>query len=142
MTSNLKQQTASEIKYYAPSYLDRFMGFIERLPIPYWLTYLALFTVQSLIMHIFAWVDGWLQAYTFNPILFLFPLWQWVPLAIITYSDSVSLQALYTFSPLLDVEEIDLEKLKIRIHNHAFPRCDPDRLRLGNRLCYLDVYKF
>lgn len=112
MASNLKQQTASEIKYYAPSYLDRFMGFIERLPIPYWLTYLALFTVQSLIMHIFAWVDGWLPAYTFNPLLLLFPLWQWIPLAIITYSDSVSLQALSTFSPLLDVEEIEMEKLR------------------------------
>lgn len=112
MTSNPKRQIASEINHYAPSYLDRFMGFIERLPFPYWLTYLALFIVQSTIMHILAWVDGWLPAYTLTPIAFLFPLWQWAPLAIMTYSDAVSLQALSTFSPLLDVEEIYLEKLK------------------------------
>ena len=112
MTSNPKQQTANEIKHYAPSYLDRFMEFIERLPIPYWLTYLTLFTAQSLIMHIFAWIDGWLPAYTFNPPILLFPLWQWMPLAIITYSDSVSRQALSTFSSLLDVEETEMEKLR------------------------------
>ncbi len=112
MTSSPKQQTAREIKHYAPSYLDRFMDFVERLPIPYPLTYLALFIVQSTIVHILAWIDGWLPVYTFNPILFLFPLWQWVPLAIMTYLDSVSLQALSIFSPLLDVEEFELKRLK------------------------------
>jgi hypothetical protein len=112
MTPNPKQPTAQETKPYAPSFLDRFMSFVERLPIPYWLTYLALFLVQTTIAHILAWIDGWLLVYTVNPLLLLFPLWQWAPLAIMAYLDSVSLQALSVFSPLLDVEEIELKRLK------------------------------
>ena len=93
MTPTPKQQIAQKINPYAPSFLDKFMDFIERLPISHWLMYLAFFILQSTIMHILAWVDGWLPAYTFNPLVFLFPLWQWAPLAIMTYLDSVSLQA-------------------------------------------------
>jgi len=112
MTTDPKQPTAGELKPYAPSYLDRFMGFIERLPTPYWFTYLIFFILQSTIFHGLAWIDGWLPAYTFSPILLLFPLWQWITLAIMTYSNKVSLQALSIFSPLLDVEESELKKLK------------------------------
>jgi hypothetical protein len=112
MTTDSKQHVTGEIKYYAPSLLDRFMDFIERLPIPYALTYLLLFIVQSTIVHIVAWVDGWIPVYTFNPLLLLFPLWQWLPLAIITYSRTVSIQALSAFSPLLKVEENELKRLK------------------------------
>ena len=88
------------------------MDSVARLPVPFWLTYLILFLVQSTIVHISAWIDGWLPAYTFNRMLLLFPLWQWLPLAIMTYSNSVSIQALSMFSPLLDVEEPELGRLK------------------------------
>lgn len=112
MTTDPKQRTSGEINYYAPSFLDRFMDFIERLPIPYMLTYLLLFIVQSMVIHVLAWADGWIPVYTSNPLLFLFPLWQWMPLAIMTYSKTVSRQALSTFSPLLDTEEDELKRLK------------------------------
>jgi len=88
------------------------MDSVARLPVPFWLTYLILFLVQSTIVHILAWIDGWLPAYTFSRMLFLFPLWQWLPLAIMTYSNSVSIQALSVFSSLLDVEEPELKRLK------------------------------
>lgn len=89
------------------------MNFVERLPIPYWLTYLILFIVQIIIFHTLAWIDGWLPAYTSKPILFVFPIWQWAPLVIMTYLNSASLRALYNFSPLLDAEEETLERLKV-----------------------------
>jgi hypothetical protein len=88
------------------------MDFIERLRLPYWLTYLLLFLVQSSIMFALAWVTGWLPAHGFDPILFLFPLWQWLPLAFMTYLDKVSIQALASFSPLLDIDESGLKRLK------------------------------
>jgi hypothetical protein len=112
MTTNPKQHAVREVEYYAPSFLDKFMDFIERLPVPYWSTYLLLFIAQSAVMHVFAWVDGWLPVFTSNPLIFLFPLWQWLPLAIMTYSRTVSRQALSTFSPLLDAEENELKRLK------------------------------
>lgn len=106
------QQDTSKPKPYTPSFLDRFMDFVERLPSPYWLTYLVLFILQSIIIHILAWIDGWLPAYTFSPISLLFPLWLWVPLAIMTHLNSVSVEALSSFSPLLDVDEEMVKRLK------------------------------
>jgi hypothetical protein len=97
---------------YPPSYLDRFMDAVEALPAPYWLTYLVLFLLESAVMHVLAWLDGWLPAYTFNLLLLTFPLWQWGPFAIITYLDSVSRGAISTFAPLLDLQDESITRLK------------------------------
>ncbi len=88
---------------YAPSIIDRFTDFVQRLPLPYWVTYLLLFLFESAVLHGFSWVDGWLPAYSIGPILFLFPLWLWGSLAIITYLDSLSLRAISEFEPLLQI---------------------------------------
>ena len=106
------QQAASEFKLYPPGLLDRFMDSVEQLPIPYGLTYLVLFILQSIIMHIMSWVDGWLPAYTLSPLILLFPLWLWCPLAIVTYLDSISLEALSRFSSLLDIQPETMRRLK------------------------------
>ncbi|HEY6072235.1 MAG TPA: hypothetical protein VIV15_02320 [Anaerolineales bacterium] len=113
MPSDPQQPTPVESRPYPPSFLDRFMDSVERLPLPYWLTYLALFALQSALMHILAWIDGWLPAWRFNPIILLFPLWQWLPFAIMTYLDSAALQALSIFSPLLAVDGTELKRLKL-----------------------------
>ena len=106
------QQHASQIIPYPPSFIDRFMDFVKRLPIPYWLTYLVLFILESILVHVVAWIDGWLPAYTFSPLPLIFPLWLWTPLAMMTFLDRVSLEALSSFRPLLDVDEEQLNKLK------------------------------
>ena len=54
---------------YPPSYLDRFMHFTQRLPVPYWLIYLLLFILQSLITYVLAWVDGSISVLTTKGIL-------------------------------------------------------------------------
>jgi len=106
------QKGASETRPYAPSFVDRLMDFVKRMPGPYWLTYLVLFILQGLIFHILSWIVGWSPAYTFIPVVLLFPAWLWASLAIMTYINSVSLEALSIFSPLLDIEEERLERLK------------------------------
>jgi hypothetical protein len=106
------QQDTSTAKPYTLSFLDRFMGSVKRLHIPYWLTYLLLFFLQSIIMHVLGWIDGWLPAYTFNSISLIFPLWLWGPLAIMTYLNSVSAEAVSSFRSLLDVGDETLKKLK------------------------------
>lgn len=111
-TSDPNHQHTSQMKPYPPSFLDRFMDFIKRLPIPFWLTYLVMFILQGMLMHVLAWIDGWQPAFTFSPMILLFPLWLWAPLAMMTYLDQVSLEALSSFSPLLDVEEEKLNRLK------------------------------
>jgi hypothetical protein len=111
-SSDPNQQNISDAKPYAPSFLDRFMCLFQRLPTPYWLTYLIFFILQSAIFHGLAWIDGWLPVYTFNLVLFLFPLWLWGPMAIITYLNLTSEAALSSFSPLLHIEEEGLKRLK------------------------------
>jgi len=111
MTTIAKRLPADQSLPYAPSFLDRFMNSVERLPVPYWVTYLVLFVLQSTLVHVLAWFDGWLPAYKLDALLLLFPAWQWVPLAIMTYLDLVSVQALSIFGPLLDVDESEGKKL-------------------------------
>jgi len=89
------------------------MDFVQRLPIPYWLTYLVLFILQGFFNHVVAWIDGWLPTGQFNALTLLFPLWLWGPLAIITHLDLVAMDSLSSFSPLLQVDEERLNKLKV-----------------------------
>jgi hypothetical protein len=97
---------------YPMSFLDKFMLFIQRLPLPYWMTYLLLFMLQVVIFHILSWIDGWIPRYTFSVLILIFPLWQWLPFIIITYLNSVALKTLSIFNPLLKFDEENLKKLK------------------------------
>ena len=106
------QQKNRESIPYPPSFLDRFMDWVKGFPIPYWLTYLILLAVEGILHHAAAWFMGWQKPFTFNPIMFVFPLWLWVPLTIMTYVDSISLTALSTFSQLLSADEDELKRLK------------------------------
>lgn len=102
----------SESKPYPPSFLDRFMDFVQRQHVPYWLTYLCFLVVEVALLHILAWGDGWIPIYTFNPLVAIFPIWFWVPMTIMTYVDSVAVSALSSFRPLLDIDEEQYNRLK------------------------------
>jgi len=99
-------------KSYPPSFVDRLMGFVHGLPVPYLLTYFLLFVLDSALFHIVAWADGWLPPYQFSRLALMFPMWLWGPLAIMTYLNSVSLEALTNFRPLLDMTDGALARLK------------------------------
>jgi len=106
------QQQTSIYPPYPPSFVDRFMNAIARLPIPYWLTYLVLFLLQSIAFHVLYWVDGWLPAYRVNALILLFPLWLWGPLAIITYLNRLSRESLSSFGVLLDITPERMHRLE------------------------------
>ncbi len=107
------QFSAGKNPPYPPSFIDRFIWSIQRLPIPYWLTYLLLFILQGTLNQVLGWLDGWIPAYTFNLLTFLFPIWQWIPLAAITYLNNTSVRTLSSFHPLLDVDEDTYQQLKV-----------------------------
>ena len=102
----------NEMLPFPPSFIDRLTDWVQQLPIPYWLTYLVFFILHSFINHIFGWVDGSAPAFKFDPIIPMFPLWLWGPLAIITYLDATALEALSRFSPLLDASPEAMRQLK------------------------------
>ena len=100
---------------YPPSLIDRFMRWVQRLPVPYWATYFLLFVLQSSINHVIAWVDGWLPPFTFTQVTLLFPLWQWGTLAAITYLNITSEAALSKFRSLLDCDQDAIEKMQYEL---------------------------
>jgi len=100
---------------YPPSFVDRLIDGVQRLPIPYGLTYLALFVLTSLAVHVAVWIEGWAAAYTFIPIALAYPLWLWGPLAIMTYLDALSPRALSDFSPLLNLSPDALARLRYEL---------------------------
>jgi hypothetical protein len=100
---------------YPPSFLNRFMDFVQQQRVPYWLTYLCCLMLEVALLHILAWMDGWMPTFKFNPILAVFPIWLWIPMIIMTYVDSVSLSALSSFRPLLELDEEQYNFLKYEL---------------------------
>ncbi|MGB8645410.1 MAG: hypothetical protein WCF84_09235 [Anaerolineae bacterium] len=115
VTSELMQPDNRDIKPYPPSFIDRFMDWVEQLPIPYWLAYLALFILHGLFNHVFDWVDGSLPAFAFRSGHFTWPLWLWAPLALMTFLDLTALKAVSNFGPLLDLSPEGLQRLKYEL---------------------------
>ncbi len=103
---------AANSRTYPQSWVDRFMDAVERLPIPYWATYLVLFLVDSFLGLALAWVDGWLEFPQFDILVLGLPMWRWLPLALMTRLDHVSLNVLDEFRPLLRASEEGFMALK------------------------------
>jgi len=100
---------------YSPSWIDRLMSWVQRLPLPYGITYLILFVAEVVTLHVLSWVDGSLPLFHFHPLYLLFPLWLWGPLAIMTYLDEVALHALREFRPLLGKHEDEIPRLQYEL---------------------------
>jgi hypothetical protein len=66
-------------------------------------------------LHILAWLDGNLPAFSFHRLYLLFPLWLWGPLFIMTYLDEVALQALSDFQPLLADRQGEIPRLQYEL---------------------------
>ena len=119
---------------YLPSYIDRLTDSIQRLPISYGITYLIFYIIESVILLIICWIDGWLPAYAFSPIVLSFPLWLWGSLLILTHLDALSLTVLSKFEPLLDVSNETKQQLEYEFTTM------PARGVLLNSIAWLGFY--
>ncbi len=106
------QPVSGVVRVFPPSYIDRFLRFVERQPLPYWLIYLALFLLQSAINHAIFWAESGMIAPAFTGILFIFPFWQWMTMAIMTYLNHTSRTVLTAFRPLLQLDDEAFARLK------------------------------
>ncbi len=93
---------------YTPSWINRLLRSVERLPFAYWWTYLLLAMVESLVVHIAAWLDGTAPLWTLHPIFLVFPFRTWLALACMTYLNHQATEALHRFRPLLDSDDEEL----------------------------------
>ena len=130
----ITQNHANTALPYPPSFIDRFIQFIQKLPVPYWLTYLLLFILQSVLNHILVWADKSTPLFTFQRVTLTLPLWMWFPLAIVTFLNKASEAALDSFQPLLTIDDVEANKLK-----HEFTTM-PGRGVVISGVAWLSVY--
>lgn len=97
---------------FQPSWIDRLIAWMNQLPIPLWLLYgLSIFIVAIMVNAVF-WVDGSVPSGTVDPANTLFSVFVFYWLALYQYLNTVGSQALRTFSPLLEVNEREIERME------------------------------
>jgi hypothetical protein len=105
----------SEVKRYAPSWLDRSNAWIARLPGPSWPYYFGIWLILLLIQIVTLWGEGAYPAGTFIPnhtaIAALIPLL----LALSRFLDIKAGTALATLRPAMDAGEEKYRRLRYRL---------------------------
>jgi hypothetical protein len=103
----------SEASPYPPSWVDRFTAWVERLPAPAWIYYLALWLVLYIIQFATQWTNG--AAGSPHPFHLLFAGAIPFYLALIHYLDRTADAALSRFRPVLDCSDIEHAELRYRL---------------------------
>lgn len=109
---------SAQLKYktqlYAPSWIDRFTAWVERLPGPCWLYYLGIGLVLLVSLSIALWVEGAFPTGTILPVhLFLTGVFAFF-LAMFYYLDEWAGSALATLRPDLTVDKNEYSALQFQ----------------------------
>ncbi len=88
-----------------PSWVDRLVDWIVRLPGPSWLAFLVLFVLLGLLAHLGFWAAGQQAPGSFGLDIFLNQLWMVAVLFIHHYLDQDAKGALNEFRPVMNVSD-------------------------------------
>jgi hypothetical protein len=102
---------------YAPSWLDRFTDWIDRLPGPSIIAYLILFLLFGIQSQVAAWIFGTYPRGEFDINLFLYPLFTFEILFFFKFLDKDAENALDEFRPVLAVKDTDFSRIKFEFTN-------------------------
>lgn len=118
MPDKHKGEGASEtLEAFKPSWFDRFAAFIDRLPGPYWLSYLLIGLVLAGIGLILEFFEDAKDIFRFEP-LELLVLFQIVfVLSLITFLQKNGMRALETFRPVFRGSDEEAALLKLHMTN-------------------------
>ena len=100
---------------YAPSWLQRLVDLIERLPGPTWAAYVVIAIASILVIHTQVWSSGVLPIGSFDPANVYFGV---LPVALIWtagYVEKVAASAFDAFRPALALERSELERLRYQL---------------------------
>ena len=100
---------------YKASWIDRLMAAVQRLPMPYWLTYLILGLAETVFLQCVVWLAVPEKRFIVQPESAVFPLWTWGVLALMTALNHEAVSGLHRFHPLLDSDETNIETLEYEI---------------------------
>ena len=112
MTKGEEKRTvqSSEIPYI-PSWIDRLIHWIDRLPIPAWLFYLLGMLLQIFIVSLALWIDGSVPIGKVGIIPGIFPPSVFAFLALYHYLTRIGSRSLLAFRPLLNVSETEFTRI-------------------------------
>lgn len=100
---------------YPPSFVDRLMARIERLPGPAWGFYLLATVIFIALGHGLHWLDGSIPSGTFDPLRFANDSLTIYALAILHLLNSTARRSLEDFRPALGKLEAQYEELRYKL---------------------------
>lgn len=115
--ASLVKSAASRTEPYAPSWFDHLKRWVERLPVPIWLFYLALGAVLLLCQLIAQWQAGNLLPGSIPPYHAWFVLQTVYLLGVMHYLDRWAAEAFDIFRHALDISDMQAAELRYRLTN-------------------------
>lgn len=107
--------TAEELpRPYPPSWVDRFISWMEAMPGPYWLALLVLFLLLGGQNQLVFWISGQNPWGVIDPQLFLYQLFTVEVLYFMNYLDRDASRALRAFRSLINVSEEEMGQLQYK----------------------------
>lgn len=100
---------------YTASWIDNLTRWIDRSPIPTWLSYVIGYILLILLVHVSAWASGSIPYGSIDLFAVQLPIWLVLPLAFIDYLDVVARQAMKKFRPALEIDGAEFSLLSYRL---------------------------
>jgi len=100
---------------YPPSWVDRLIQWIDRLPIPAWLFYILGMLMYILVISITLWIDGSVPFGKVGSIPSISPPVVFAFLALYHYLTRVGSKSLLAFRPLLDVSDAEFARINYEL---------------------------
>lgn len=119
-----EEVSAPELKadaQFSPSWIDRLIRWIDRLPGPAWLVYVFGIAATAVLINVALWIDGSVPFGELGTIRGIFPPLVFYFLAVYHYLSQVASDSLRTFRPLLDLSESGIAKISHELRNLPRP---------------------
>jgi hypothetical protein len=102
---------------YKPSWIDRFNGWLEKLPVRVWVLHAAFGTVLIMVQVLLLWLDGGLHAEELLPVIIFNGLATPFTLALVHLLDNQAVTALYSMRPSLEMNKPRFDQFQYKLSN-------------------------
>ena len=100
---------------YPPSWVDRFQGWLYRLPIPIWLSVLLIYLLAVLSFHVALWLDGAVPFGALDGESVFNGVWAILGISFLLALNSLANRAIDKFSVLIPRKNVELENLRYQM---------------------------
>lgn len=100
---------------YAPSWLNRFIDWIERLPGPQWAPYLVVMVLVAGAAHVGLWTSGLVEAGTLDPAQVFWAVFGPALVFAFGHLERVAASAFDAYRPVLELDAVEAARLRYAI---------------------------